>query len=534
MAEQASSKPEAVMAPAPAPIVVKAHGQTDSSDESPRALERQQMPAVPPSSYFKLYSTADRLDWLLLVLGVIGGLGSGVFLPLFAIVFGDFANAFGQFWPACFGPSPLPFTLSEGQFSRLISDIALKFLYLGIGACVAGGLQQASWTYTSVRQTNRLRRMYLRAIMRQDIAFFDTQASTGGLLQGLNEDSLAVKEAMSEKVGVFLQHMTTFIVGFVVAFTRGWDMTLVLVGCLPFLAAIGAVLAQMQTKLAGKQTAAYTDAGSVVQQSLSQIRTVAAYNGEEAAYRQYDSKLDTPQKVGNQQGVVGGTALGGMQFVMFGSYAIALFYGSIRVSQGHMTGGDVLNVMFAALLGSFSLGMAAPNLQHFAKGAAAGAKMFSIINRQPAIDAECSGAEPAAVQGHLRLEGVSFAYPARPDVVVLKGMTLDVPAGKTVALVGSSGSGKSTVVGLIERFYDPLEGRVMLDGVDIKGLKLQWLRQQVGLVSQEPTLFATSIYENIAQGRPGESLTRQLLLVLVIAQLSRWWFRSCACAVLSL
>lgn len=503
MAEQGSSKLEAATAAPPAPIVVKAHGQVESPEGSPRTSAQQQQLALPPSSYFKLYSTADKLDYLLVFLGVVGGLGSGVFLPLFAILFGDFANAFGQYWPACFGPSPLPYSMSEDQFSRLIGGIALRFLYLGIGACVAGALQQGCWVYTSVRQTNRLRRMYLRAIMRQDISFFDTQASTGGLLQGLNEDSLAVKDAMSDKVGVFLQHMTTFIVGFIVAFTRGWDMTLVLVGCLPFLAAIGAVLTQLQTKLAARQTAAYTDAGAVVQQSLSQIRTVAAYNGEEAAHSLYNSKLDVPQKVGNQQGVVGGLALGGMQFVMFGSYAIALFYGSVRVSQGHMTGGDVLNVVFAALLGSFSLGMAAPNLQYFAKGAAAGAKMFSIINRQPAIDAECSGDEPAVVKGQLRLEGVSFAYPARPDVVVLKGLTLDVPAGKTLALVGSSGSGKSTVVGLIERFYDPLEGRVLLDGVDIKGLRLQWLRQQVGLVSQEPTLFATSIYENIVQGRPG-------------------------------
>eukprot|EP00879_Flechtneria_rotunda_P003779 GHRR01004019.1.p1 GENE.GHRR01004019.1~~GHRR01004019.1.p1 ORF type:complete len:1293 (+),score=472.26 GHRR01004019.1:779-4657(+) len=387
--------------------------------------------------------------------------------------------------------------------SHIVLLLAVCTTMLSVGAFVAGWLQQFCWMYSSVRQTNRLRGMYLRGILRQDIGFFDTQATTGGLLQGLNEDSLAIQQAISDKVGAFLQHSSTFVVGFIIAFVKGWDMTLVLLGCLPFLAGIGGLLAKMTTTLSGRQTAAYTEAGGVVQQSLSQIRTVAAYNGEEAAYKEYNGKLDLPQKVGNQQGIIGGVTLGGMQFVMFCSYAIALFYGAVRISQGYYTGGDVMSVMFAALMGAFSLGLAAPNLQYFSKGASAGSKVFEVINLQPAIDAECDGDQPPTIKGSLQLEGVSFAYPARPDVTVLKGLTLDIPAGKTVALVGSSGSGKSTVVGLIERFYDPLEGRVLLDGKDIKTLKLEWLRTQVGLVSQEPTLFATTIYDNILQGREG-------------------------------
>jgi ATP-binding cassette subfamily B (MDR/TAP) protein 1 len=109
------------------------------------------------------------------------------------------------------------------------------------------------------------------------------------------------------------------------------------------------------------------------------------------------------------------------------------------------------------------------------------------------------------MRGELALEDVSFSYPSRPDASIFSKFSLTVPAGATVALGGQSGSGKSTVIQLVERFYDPLAGSVLLDGVDIRELQLEWLRKQIGLVSQEPVLFATSIRENILYGKPDAS-----------------------------
>lgn len=123
---------------------------------------------------------------------------------------------------------------------------------------------------------------------------------------------------------------------------------------------------------------------------------------------------------------------------------------------------------------------AAPVLQQFAAARASGARMFAVINRKPEIDTDAPGEEPEKVDGTIELREVTFSYPARLDVPIFQKFSLTVPAGKTVALVGSSGSGKSTVVGLIERYYDPSGGAVFLDGIDIKHLKLSWLRAQVG------------------------------------------------------
>lgn len=168
------------------------------------------------------------------------------------------------------------------------------------------------------------------------------------------------------------------------------------------------------------------------------------------------------------------------------------------------TAGSVVNVFLAILIGSFSLALLAPEMQAVTHARGAAAKLYETIDRVPAIDsASAAGLKPASVEGLIRLENVSFTYPSRPGVPIVKDLSIAFPAGKTAALVGASGSGKSTIVALVERFYDPLAGRVTLDGHDIRELNLKWLRTQIGLVSQEPTLFGTTIRANVAHGLIG-------------------------------
>lgn len=164
----------------------------------------------------------------------------------------------------------------------------------------------------------------------------------------------------------------------------------------------------------------------------------------------------------------------------------------------------VINVFMSVLIGSFSLAMLAPELSAVTKARAAAAKLYSTIERVPLIDsADPSGEQPSVVEGRITFENVKFHYPSRPNVPILKGLTTSFAAGNTVALVGASGSGKSTVVSLVERFYDPIEGIVKLDGRDIKTLNIKWLRRQIGLVSQEPTLFGTTVRGNVEHGLIG-------------------------------
>lgn len=166
--------------------------------------------------------------------------------------------------------------------------------------------------------------------------------------------------------------------------------------------------------------------------------------------------------------------------------------------------GVVVNVVLSIFIGSVSLVMLAPEMQAITRALGAGAKLLQVIHRVPSIDsADSSGLKLETVDGHITFENVNFIYPSRPDVPVIKDLSVTFPGGKSAALVGASGSGKSTIVSLIERFYDPLSGVIKLDGVDIKELNVRWLRTQIGLVSQEPTLFSTTIQGNVAHGLIG-------------------------------
>ncbi|KAK9810283.1 hypothetical protein WJX72_007941 [[Myrmecia] bisecta] len=478
-------------APAKAVMEVFSAATLQADSTGTKTSDKPVDPVSPPAVPFPLlFSTADRRDKLLMLFGTVGAIANGAALPAFSIIFGKILNTLGE-------------GTGKADLVREVNKVTLYFVWLAIGTLICSYLEVAFWMQTGTRQTNRIRQRYLQAVLRQDVPFFDVKASTGQLLQGLNEDTLAIQNAIGEKVGNCQHHLATFIFGMAIAFWKGWSMTLVILAVTPLLAGAGAILAIYMGKMSTKAGDAYGRANSIASEALASIRTVVAFNSEQNTLQTYMQSLLLPQKMGITSSILQGTVLGVTNFIFLSSYALALWYGSTRVRANDYTGGDVMNVLFAALIGGFALGQAAPNLQYFQTGRVAGARVFEMLKRKPEIDEEDPGLIPEQVEGHVELRNVGFSYPARPDVQVFSNFSLSVPAGKTVALVGQSGSGKSTVVQLCERFYDPQQGQVLLDGHDLRQLELKWLREQVGLVSQEPTLFATTIFHNIAFGKAG-------------------------------
>ncbi|EFJ10214.1 hypothetical protein SELMODRAFT_184079 [Selaginella moellendorffii] len=441
---------------------------------------------------FKLFSFADWMDVLLMVLGTAGAVANGMTMPLMAIVFGELTDSFGQ-------------NVSDvDRLSREVSKVSLRFVYLGIVASIGSLFQLACWMCTGERQAARIRNLYLKAILRQDISFFDKETKTGEVIGRMSGDTILIQDAMGEKVSKLIQFTTAFFAGFVIAFIKGWKLTLVMMSVMPLLVFAGGMMANLMSKMASRGQKAYAEAAVVVEQVTGGIRTVASFTGERKSMADYETALTKAYKAGVFEGVASGAGLGFTLFTMFSSYGLALWYGSKLVLNGGYSGGDVISVLFAVLTGGMSLGQTSPSITAIASGRAAAYKMFEVIRRVPLIDAfDMSGQTLESVKGDIELRDVTFSYPTRPDVPVFTSFNLEIPSGTTVALVGESGSGKSTVISLIERFYDPQAGEVLIDGVDIRKLQPKWLRQQIGLVSQEPVLFATSIRENIAYGREG-------------------------------
>ncbi|XP_024197523.1 ABC transporter B family member 3 isoform X1 [Rosa chinensis] len=463
----------------------------DSKNNNQEDTGKSKEDATGSVPYYKLFSFADSMDYLLMSVGTISAIGNGLCMPLMTVIMGEVINSFGE-------------TPNTKKVVGIVSKVALKYVYLALGAAAAAFLQMSCWVITGERQAARIRSLYLKTILRQDVGFFDKEVTTGEIVGRISGDTVLIQEAMGEKVGSIIQLVATFIGGFVIAFAKGWRLTLVMLTSIPPLVFSGAVLSFTVKRMTTRGQAAYSVGATVVEQTIGSIRTVASFTGEKQAVTKYNNSLDKAYESGVQEGLASGFCLGAIVLIVFCSYALAVWYGGKMILEQGYKAGDVMNVIFAVLTGSFSLGQASPCISAFSAGQAAAYKMFETINRRPEIDAsDTNGKQLEDIRGEIEFRDVYFSYPARPDEQIFQGFSLSISSGATAALVGQSGSGKSTIISLIERFYDPQAGEVLIDGINLKEFQLKWIRQKIGLVSQEPVLFTCSIKDNITYGKDG-------------------------------
>ncbi|XP_025081232.1 multidrug resistance protein 1-like [Pomacea canaliculata] len=395
------------------------------------------------------------------------------------------------------------------NFDDRMTDNSIKLSYIGAGVFVASIIQIIGWVVASERQVLKIRREFFKAILRQDMAWFDSNPS-GELTTRLSDDLERIREGLGDKFGSVFRSFSQFLSGLIIGFIKGWKLSLVMISIAPLLVISFGFLMKLTTSLTEKEQAAYAKAGSIAEEVFSCIRTVISFNGWHREKERYSQALQESQKLGVRKSAVQGVGVGVTMLCIFGSYGLAFWYGSRQVNDYYssfgsegLSPGDVLTVFFCVLSSSMALGQAAPNMGTIAAAKGAAGKVFEIIKRIPQIDASrLDGEKPHQVEGKVDFKNITFSYPTRKDVKVLKSFNLNIKPGQTVALVGGSGCGKSTLVRLIQRFYDPDEGKVELDGRDITKLNVHWLRRNIGIVSQEPVLFGCSIRDNIRLGNP--------------------------------
>lgn len=457
----------------------------------------------------ELFRYADWVDILLMVVGLIAAAANGTGLPLMIIIFGDMTNAFvlsGVNSSTSEGASVNNSSCQPAPGVDIEADMTkFAYYYVGIGFAVLILSTIQVWTFliAATRQTSRIRRKFFFAVLHQEMAWFDS-TQIGTLNTRLTDDINTIHEGIGDKICIFVQFFSTFLAGITIGFAHGWKLTLVILSVSPLLAASAAVWSTLLASLTAKELSAYAKAGAVAEEVLTAIRTVVAFNGQQKALAKYDTNLEAARHVGVKKSITTNTSLGVSQFLIFGSYALAFWYGTkLTVEEPENYDiGRVLIVFFSVLIGAFSLGQAAPNLESVANARGAAYEVYQIINKKRLIDSSSKeGYKPDKLKGEIEFRNIHFSYPSRPDITILKGLNLKVQTGKTIALVGASGCGKSTTVQLLQRFYDPDQGEVTLDGRDIRTLNVKWLRENIGIVSQEPVLFATTIAENIRYGR---------------------------------
>ena len=272
----------------------------------------------------------------------------------------------------------------------------------------------------------------------------------------------------------------------------------------PFAMVATVLMVMMIKKFTIKEFQAYGTAGRIAQESLSSIRTVLSLGLHRLFIDKYSKNLKLAENMAIKKGFWNGLFAGLAGFLLNLAFAIAIYYGVllVRTDCENYNAGRIMQSFFCMMTGSMGLGQALPYLRDLAEARGAAAKVYALIDKVSTIDVFTSkGKELKNLQGNIEFKDVVFSYPQRIEATILKGLNLSIPAGKTVALVGSSGGGKSTVISLLQRFYLPISGQITIDGEKIEDLDLSWFRSQMALVSQEPILFTNTIRENIRLGR---------------------------------
>lgn len=458
----------------------------------------------------ELFRFADSTDVFLMTLGTIAALGFGVMQPLLSVIMGDIVNAFLDYGriviPMENGLIPFDAVVLD-QAKKSIEDKVLQnvYLFVGIGgaAFVGAYLMQSSWLMAGERISHRVREKFLRSVLRQDVEFFDKN-EVGGLTTKLSSDTTVFQEGISSKCGLAISSISMFFTGFIIAFVKDWRLTLVLIAVTPLLGIGGYVVGTVIANETSNSQGHFASASSIAQETFSNIRTVTAFRGQKKALKRFSKFADEARIVNEKKFWKMGAGFGYFFGLLYGVYALAFWYGSILVDQGQTSGGTILNVIFAIIIGAFSIVNMAPAIQNINKARGVAKGLFEVIDSEPLIrnDLNNPGKKLEKIEGSIEFKNVTFQYPTRPDVPILENFSLKVEPGKTVALVGFSGSGKSTIIQLLERFYDPISGQILVEGVPLKDVDLNDFRNHVGLVSQEPILFDTTIEENIRYGAP--------------------------------
>ncbi|KAJ5401254.1 uncharacterized protein N7487_007150 [Penicillium crustosum] len=446
-------------------------------------------------AYLRIFHYGSSKDYTLQAIATACALGSGVGMALVNLVFGQFITLITDY------------TAGHTDASKFRSESArLSLFFFVIGLCRFFLTYGYSTLYTlaAYRITRNIRHRYLKAGLSQEIAFFDSGTSGSIAMQATSNGRL-VQAGISEKLGLIVQGLSAFISAFVLAFVTQWKLTLICCCIAPSMLLAVGISSTFEASIEAKILKVQAQAGSFAESILSSARTVQAFGLRNQLICDFDKFLQVSRKLGNKKSPLFGCLFATEYTIIFAGFGLCFWQGVKMISTGEVEqAGDIFIVLMSVIVAAISLTSIMPYLIDFVRAASAAAELFRLMDRKSRIDPfDDSGERPTDVMGDLDFSGISFAYPTRPDVKVLDDFSLHIPAGKTTALVGASGSGKSTIVGLIERWYDPLSGTIKLDGQPIELFNLKWLRQQVRLVQQEPILFAGTVAENIANGLVG-------------------------------
>ncbi|XP_028282992.1 mitochondrial potassium channel ATP-binding subunit [Parambassis ranga] len=427
-----------------------------------------------------------------LVCAVVLAFGAAILNIEIPLMLGDLVNVVARYLRE-----------NTGNYIHEIRRPALKLLGLyGIQGLLTSGYI-ILLSRVGERVAADMRKTLFASLLRQDVAFFDAN-KTGQLVNRLTADIQEFKSSFKLVISQGLRSITQTVGCFVSLYIISPKLTGLTVVVLPCLVGAGALLGSFLRKLSRLAQEQVAKATGVADEALGNVRTVKAFAMEERELQLYAYEVDKSCELNENLGA-GIAVFQGLSNIALNCIVLGtIFAGGTLISNNELSPGDLMSFLVASQTVQRSLASISILFGQVVRGISSGARVFEYLSLQPTILLSGGGRIPYhSLAGRVDFMNISFSYPTRPGHQILRSFNLTLPPCKTVAIVGESGGGKSTVASLLERFYDPNSGVIMLDGLDIRTLDLAWLRGQViGFINQEPVLFGSSIMENIRFGKP--------------------------------
>ena len=449
---------------------------------------------------FQIYShLSTGKDAILTVFAILGSLGAGLTFPLMIYTTSDVYSKMGN-------------TSEEGDPEALINNVKSVLddqirtqLFNGVFSFTCYFISIFFWSLVGNRCIYKLKQNYFTIILRQEQGWFDSNNPLE-ISTKVNAELEDIEQGIGDKVGVLLTLFSQCIAGFIFGFISSWKLTLTMCSVLPVTLIFATIFLGSMTKGTILSKKIWGEAGGIIEEILYNIKTVASFANFEYEVRKFYAKVEEVWKIDLSNACKLGFAMGTVTFLLNLCIFIAFMYGRLLIKNvdGHTNSGEIISSMFCALIGIGGVISITPNIKMVKDACVSFSGYFNLYNRIPKIDLSQSKEKPplSEIKGKIEFNDVSFYYPSdKTKRKILDNINIVFEPGKKIAIVGESGCGKSTIVNLIERLYDASEGQILIDGLEIKKYDLEYLRNFIGYVQQEPVLFNKSIKENIIFGR---------------------------------